>query len=160
MHSLGLQSGGLGLLRGFAPHKLSRPSIMDVFLFLHLVPMIAAVGLRPASPSRRAEVPRRRAGFSPPSGLVGISLCIRRVPVAVHLVKCGGVRPQLRPLYLVESGVLVVALGIASHGASTAWKKVYLNLMAASALYALESQAVNLGLANGSYYTEVSMTFR
>ena len=57
------------------------------------------------------------------------------------------------PSYMVESGVLVLVLGIAGRAASAGWKMVYLNLMAASALYALDSQAVNLGLTNGAYYT-------
>ena len=46
-----------------------------------------------------------------------------------------------------------LVLGIAARGASAGWKMVYLNLMAASALYALDSQAVNLGLTSGAYYT-------
>ncbi|MFZ0816343.1 MAG: ATP-binding protein, partial [Candidatus Sulfotelmatobacter sp.] len=57
------------------------------------------------------------------------------------------------PLYLVESGVLVLVLGIAAWKASAGWKMVYLNLMAASALYALASQSVNLALVRGGYYT-------
>ncbi len=57
------------------------------------------------------------------------------------------------PLYMFESGVLVLVLGISARGATAGWKMVYLNLMAASALYALGSQAVNLGLTNGHYYT-------
>jgi signal transduction histidine kinase len=57
------------------------------------------------------------------------------------------------PLYLGESGVLVLVLGIAALGASAGWKKVYLNLMAASAVYALGSEAVNQAITRGSYYT-------
>ena len=37
---------------------------------------------------------------------------------------------------------------------------VYLNLMAASALYALDSQVENLGITNGSYYTCLLYTSR
>ena len=57
------------------------------------------------------------------------------------------------PLYMFESGVLVLVLGIAARGASAGWRTVYINLMAASAIYALDSQAVNLGLTSGRYYT-------
>jgi signal transduction histidine kinase len=129
------------------------PSIMDVFLFLHLVPMIAAVGLRPH---------RHQGGQKFHVGALDFLLLVVWwvflyafvvFPSQYISLNVAEYDRNFGPLYLVESGVLVVALGIASHGASTAWKKVYLNLMAASALYALESQAVNLGLANGSYYT-------
>ena len=33
------------------------------------------------------------------------------------------------------------------------WKKVYLNLMAASGFYAVNSLGVNLAVTNGAYYT-------
>jgi signal transduction histidine kinase len=47
----------------------------------------------------------------------------------------------------------VFALGIAARGASAGWKMVYLNLMAASAVYALGSEAVNQAITRGAYYT-------
>jgi signal transduction histidine kinase len=129
------------------------PSIMDVFLFLHLVPMIAAVGLRP---HRRQGEQKFHVG-----ALDFLMLVVWWVFLYAFVVfpsqyvslNVAEYDQNFGPLYMVESGVLVVVLGIASRGASAAWKMVYLNLMAASALYALDSQAVNLGLANGAYYT-------
>ena len=64
-------------------------------------------------------------------------------------------------LYLVESGVLVLVLGIAARGASAGWKMLYLNLMAASALYAVDS----IGSKSAAHqrtilHAEVSTTFR
>jgi hypothetical protein len=56
-------------------------------------------------------------------------------------------------LYLIECAALVLVLGIAARGAPAGWKVLYLNLMAASALYALDSGAVNLSVTNGGYYT-------
>jgi len=129
------------------------PSIMDVFLFLHLVPMIAAVGLRP---HRSQDEQKFRVDT-----LDFLMLVVWWVFLYAFVVfpsqyvslNVAEYDQNFGPLYMVESGVLVLVLGIASRGASAAWKMVYLNLMAASALYALDSQAVNLGLANGSYYT-------
>ncbi len=129
------------------------PSIMDVFLFLHLVPMIAAVGLRPHRSDTGQKVRVGTLDFLMlvvwwvflyafvvfPSQYVSLN-------VAVYDRNFG-------PLYMFESGVLVLVLGIAARGASAGWKMVYLNLMAASALYALDSQAVNFGLTSGAYYT-------
>ncbi len=129
------------------------PSIMDVFLFLHLVPMIAAVGLRP----HRSEAGQKfRVG-----ALDFLMLVVWWVflyafvvfPSQYVALNVAEYDRNFGPLYMVESGVLVLVLGIASRGASTGWKMVYLNLMGASALYALDSQAVNLGLTTGSYYT-------
>ena len=127
------------------------PWFMDVFLFLHLVPMIAAVGLRP----HRAEE-KFRAGT-----LDFLLLLIWWVflyafvvfPAQYVSINVAEYDRTYVALYLVETGVLVLVLGIAARGASGGWKMVYLNLMAANALYALGSQAVNLALASGRYYS-------
>jgi signal transduction histidine kinase len=129
------------------------PSIMDVFLFLHLAPMIAAVGLRP----HRSDAGQRfRVG-----ALDFLMLVVWWVFLYAFVVfpsqyvslNVAEYDRNFGPLYMVESGVLVLVLGIAARGASAGWKMVYLNLMAASALYAVDSQAVTLGLTNGAYYT-------
>jgi signal transduction histidine kinase len=129
------------------------PSIMDVFLFLHLVPMIAAVGLRP----HRSEAGQKfRVGALDFLMLVFWWVFLYAFVVFPSQYVSLNVAEYDRnfgPLYMFESGVLVLVLGISARGASAGWKMVYLNLMVASALYALDSQAVNLGLTNGHYYT-------
>jgi signal transduction histidine kinase len=129
------------------------PSIMDVFLFLHLVPMIAAVGLRP----HRSEGEQKlRVGALDFLLLVVWWMFLYAFVVSPSQYVSLNVAQYDRtfgPLYTVESGMLVVVLGIAARGAFAGWKKVYLNLMAASALYALGSEAVDLATAHGGYYT-------
>ena len=129
------------------------PSIMDVFLFLHLVPMIAAVGLRP----HRSEAGQKiRVGTLDFLMLVVWWIFLYAFVVFPSQYVSLNVAEYDRnfgPLYMFESGVLVLVLGISARGATAGWKMVYLNLMAASAVYALGSQAVNLGLTNGHYYT-------
>jgi signal transduction histidine kinase len=129
------------------------PSFMDVFLFVHLVPMIAAVGLRP----HRSEGEQKfRVGT-----LDFLMLLVWWVFLYAFVVfpwqyvslNVAEYDKTFSPLYLVESGVLVLVLGIAAWKASAGWKMIYLNLMAASALYALASQWVNLALVHGGYYT-------
>jgi signal transduction histidine kinase len=129
------------------------PSFMDVFLFLHLLPMIAAVALRP----HRSEGDRRfRAGT-----LDFLLLAVWWVFLYAFVVfpsqylslNVAEYDANFVPLYLVESGVLVLMLGVASRGASGGWKGLYLNLMAAIGLYALSSQALNLAITNGAYYS-------
>jgi signal transduction histidine kinase len=128
-------------------------SFMDVFLFLHLVPMIAAIGLRP----HRIEGEQKFR----PGTLDFLLLLIWWVFLYAFVVfpsQYVSVSPILyrknfSSLYLVETGVLVLVLGIASRGASGGWRMVYLNLMAASTLYAIDSQGLSLALARGKYYT-------
>jgi signal transduction histidine kinase len=128
-------------------------SFMDVFLFLHLVPMIAAIGLRP----HRIEGEQKFR----PGTLDFLLLLIWWVFLYAFVVfpsQYVSVSPMLyrknfSSLYLVEAGVLVLVLGIAGRGASGGWRMVYLNLMAASTMYAVNSQGLSLALARGRYYT-------
>ncbi len=129
------------------------PSFMDVFLFLHPVPMIAAVGLRP---HRSAGEKKFGAGTLDFLMLLVWWLFLYAFIVFPSQYVSANVAEYDRnfgPLYLIECGVLVLVLGIAARGASVGWRRVYLNLMAASGVYALGSEAVNLALTKGAYYT-------
>jgi signal transduction histidine kinase len=128
-------------------------SFMDVFLFLHLIPMIAAVGLRP----HRSEGEQKfRLGT-----LDFLLLLIWWVflyafvvfPSQYMSVNAALYRKNFTSLYLVETGVLVLVLGIAGRGATGGWRKVYLNLMLASAVYAVGSLGLSMALSSGKYYT-------
>ncbi|HWW14112.1 MAG TPA: ATP-binding protein [Candidatus Dormibacteraeota bacterium] len=129
------------------------PSFVDLFLFLHLVPMIAAVGLRP----HRSEGEQKfRVG-----ALDFLLLLVWWVFLYAFVVfpwqyvslDVAQYDRSFGPLYSVESGMLVVVLGIAARGAVAGWKTVYLNLMAASALYALGSEATDIAITGGAYYS-------
>src|ERR1022692_4909209 len=129
------------------------PWFMDVILFLHLVPMIAAVGLRPHRAGTEQKLRGRTLDFLLllvwwvflyafvvfPSQYVSLNVA--------EYDRAYGV------LYLFESGVLMLGLGLAARGATAGWRVVYLNLMAASAFYAVASQAVNIVVTSGLYYT-------
>jgi signal transduction histidine kinase len=129
------------------------PSVADLFLFLHPVPMIAAVGLRP----HRAEGEQKfRVGM-----LDFLLLLVWWVFLYAFIVfpsqyvtpNVAAYDQSFGPLYSVESGMLVIVLGIAAGGALAGWKKIYLNLMAASGTYALGSAAVDQAISHGKYYT-------
>jgi signal transduction histidine kinase len=129
------------------------PWIMDVVLFLHLIPMIAVVGLRP----HRTEVEQKFGVGTLDFMLLLVwwvflyaFLVFPSQYVSVNLAEYDR---NYNSLYLIECAALVAVLGIAARGASAGWKILYLNLMAASALYALDSGAVNLSVTNGGYYT-------
>jgi signal transduction histidine kinase len=129
------------------------PWSMDIFLFLHLVPMIAAVGLRP----HRAEG-EQKFGVGTLDFLLLMIWWVFLYAFVVFpsqyvSVNVAEYDRNFGALYLVESGVLVLVLGGAARGAPFGWKKIYLNLMAASALYAIASQAVNVAVTSGVYYS-------
>ena len=129
------------------------PWSLDIFLFLHLVPMIAAVGLRP----HRAEGELKfRAGT-----LDFLLLMVWWIflyafvvfPSQYVSVNVAEYDRNFGALYLVESGVLILVLGGVARGAPRGWKEIYLNLMGAGASYAIASQAVNVAVTSGRYYS-------
>jgi len=126
---------------------------VDIFLFVHLIPMIAAVGLSPH---------RTRSHGKPNLGALDFLLLLIWwmflytfivSPSQYVSVNAEMYERNFATLYLVETGVLVLVLGIAGRAAKGAWRAVYLNLMAASALYALTSQGLSLAVDSGRYYS-------
>jgi signal transduction histidine kinase len=130
---------------------LPDPWSMDLFLFLHLIPMIAAVALRP----HRADAEQSfRAGTLDFLLLVVWWFFLYAFVVfPSQYVTVDAVRydRNFGALYLVENGVLILMLGIVAHRAASGWRRVYLNLMMANILYALAAQVVNF--AASGYYT-------
>ena len=129
------------------------PWFPDIYLFLHLVPMIAAAALRP----HRAEgKPKFRVGTLDFFLLLVWWIFLYAFvvfPSQYVSVNMPDYDRSFSTLYVLESGVLILVLGIAARGAQARWKTMYLNLMMASALYALASQGLNLAAANGNYST-------
>ncbi len=130
-----------------------RDWFMNVILFLHLVPMIAAVGLRP---HRSEREPRFRGGT-----LEFLLLLVWWLFLYAFIVfppQYVSADPTLygrnsAALYLVETGVLILVMGIAARGATGGWRLIYVNLMAASTLYALDSQGLSLAMDTANYYS-------
>ncbi len=129
------------------------PWSMDMFLFLHLIPMISALGLRPHR--SEAELKFRTGTLDFLLLLVWWVFLYAFVvfPSQYVNVDVAQYDRNYGSLYLVESGVLILMLGIVARRATAGWKRVYVNLMAASTLYALASQAVSVAASNGIYYT-------
>ena len=129
------------------------PWFMDVILFLHPIPMIAVVGLHRY---RAAGEEKFRIGTLDFLLLLAWWVFLYAFvvfPSQYVSLNMAVYDRNYNVLYLVECVVLVLVLGIAARGTSAGWRMVYLNLTAASALYAVDSGAVNLAMTNGAYYT-------
>jgi signal transduction histidine kinase len=137
----------------FRHSQVPEPLFTDLFLFLHLIPMIAAVGLRP---HRREGEQKFRVGTLDFFLLLlwwAFLYAFVVFPSQYLLVNVAQYDRNYSSLYLVETAVLVLTLGIAARGATAGWRAIYANLMAATAFYALDAQAVNLVAVNGKYYS-------
>jgi signal transduction histidine kinase len=125
----------------------------DVVLFLHIVPIMAAVALRPHQADEREGMLT--------SALDVLILLVWWVVVYAYFVFPDAyVVPNslvynLRwdILYLVE-GIMLIAISASAFFSSTgSWRELYGNIFFASILYTLASEAMNAAIARGSYRT-------
>jgi signal transduction histidine kinase len=125
----------------------------DVVLFLHVVPIMGAVAIRPN------EADQREGTLM--SGLNVLILLVWWVIVYAYFVfpqefvftdiPVYTLRWDL--LYLVENLVLIGISASAYFSATGAWRRFYANIFIASVLYTFASEALNAAIARGVYRT-------
>ena len=121
-------------------------SASDVTLFFHVVPLTAAVAMRPHVHQER---PRRYL-----NSLSFLLLLLWWVYLYAFLVlpfqylewNLGKYNPRFDTLYMAESLVLLLVLGAVLLRAQGAWRRIYRHLFIASALYAFSSQEANAAM--------------
>ncbi|MBV8892082.1 MAG: hypothetical protein JO266_08975 [Acidobacteria bacterium] len=127
--------------------------LLDIVLFLHMVPMIAAVALEP----HRNE-DERVARF----GSVDFSLLLiwwiflylfAVVPWQYAAPDRMAYNRNLNALYLIEKIVLLTSLAYGWMRSTHAWKTVFGHWFGATATYSLSSYVANLALARNTYYS-------
>ncbi len=125
----------------------------DIVLFLHVVPIMAAVSIRP----QEAE---KREGMLP-SALNVIILLVWWVAVYAFFVfpeeyivtNVAVYSPRWDLLYFVEGMMLIAASALAFFTSSGPWRRLYRNIFFATALYTFSSEAMNAAIARGTYKT-------
>ena len=132
---------------------LPEPCVGDVILFIHVVPFMAAVALRPHRPQED-----RKAVLD---GINFLMLLIWWVFLYAFIVfpdqyvnlNVAVYSRNYDLLYLLENLVLVFVLGMAATSTQSPWRKVYWNLFVASAIYTLGSEMINAAIARNQYYS-------
>lgn len=127
--------------------------LIDIVLFLHLVPMMAAVALQP---QRKAEERATRFGSLDFSLLLiwWIFLYLFAViPWQYASPDRIAYNHNLNALYLVEKIVLLIGLAVSWMRSSRAWKLVYGHWFGATLLYSLSSYVANWALGKKVYYS-------
>jgi len=125
----------------------------DVVLFLHLVPMMAAVSIRP----QRAD---GKEGMLP-SALNVIILLVWWVVVYAFVVfpeeyllrEVTAYTLRWDLLYLTEALILIAVSGWSYLTSSGSWRKLYGSILLATILYAIASENINAAIARGVYVT-------
>jgi signal transduction histidine kinase len=131
---------------------LPEPFMGDLILFIHVVPFMAAVALRPhQSEERKLYL----------STLNFLMLLVWWVflyafivfPDEYVVLNVALYSPHYDLLYLVENLAMLGVLGILAWKARGAWKEIYWNLFIASGLYTAGSMITNAAIARGQYHT-------
>lgn len=126
-------------------------SIADEVLFLHLVPMMAAVASLP-----HLHVPHSRQYRWKLNTLLIFGAWTFLYGFLVSPYKYFSFSPskygaRFDILYLVENLVLIVMLGAVTLRARPPWKMIYIHLLGASTLYAVSSAVANIAIDAGGY---------
>jgi signal transduction histidine kinase len=129
------------------------PFFGDALLFLHVVPFMAAVLLRP---HRTQEETRGSFGI-----LNTLMLLLWWVFIYGFVVFPEEYLSLNAPvytrsydlLYLIESLMFLGIAGVAAINAEGAWRRTYLQLFGGIALYTFNSQAMNAAIIRGTYYS-------
>ncbi len=131
---------------------LPEPFIGDIILFIHVVPFMAAIALRP----HQSE--EKKLYFSTLNFLMLLVWWLFLYAFIVFpdeyvILNVSLYSPHYDLLYLVENLAMLGVLGILAWNAKSSWKKIYWNLFVASGLYASSSMALNAAIARGQYHT-------
>ncbi len=132
---------------------LPDPFLGDIVLFLHVVPIMAAVAIRPRKADERE--------WMLPSTLNVLILVVWWVVVYAFCVfpeeyivtDVAAYTPRWDLLYLVEGVILIAVSSSAFFTSSGSWRVLYRNIFAASVLYTFASEAINSAIARGAYKT-------
>lgn len=128
------------------------PFIGDAILFVHVVPFMAAVALRPHLSDEK------KLYFSTLNFLMLLVWWVFLYAFIVFpdeyvVLNVAVYSPHYDLLYLVENLAFLGVLGILGWNARGAWKAIYWNLFVASGLYAVSSLALNAAITRGQYHT-------
>src|SRR5580700_3601262 len=132
-------------------HPLPDPFEGDIVLFLHVVPIMAAVAIRPHQADEREGML--------PSALNVLILLVWWVvvyaffvfPEEYVVINVAAYSPRWDLLYLIEGVILIAVSSSAFFTSSGPWRVLYRNIFAAAALYTFSSEAINAAITRGTY---------
>lgn len=129
------------------------PFVGDIVLFLHLVPMIAALAVLPHLPADERDERIRILDFSLLLTWWVFIYVYLVVPWQTVAVDEPAYSSNFNFAYLTEKLALLIALAILAYTASGGWRYLYGQLLAANALYASSSYVANWAIGHKSYYS-------
>ncbi|HEY6763520.1 MAG TPA: HAMP domain-containing sensor histidine kinase [Candidatus Sulfotelmatobacter sp.] len=129
------------------------PYFADIILFFHIVPMIAAAGWRPDEVRTEPSFHLSTVNFLMLLVWWIFLYAFVIVPHQFVVLNVLAYDKAYIPLYGVENVLLLTALSFAAFRSKGAWKKVYLNFLAAGALYSAGSKLLDQAVTTHAYYS-------
>ncbi len=137
----------------FLRREVPNPFVGDIILFLHLVPLMAAMAVRP-DVDRGPQ--RRRLGSLDFALLFCWWLYLYLfivIPWQYIALDTEAYGLSFDTLYFAEHLVVLAAVGIVWRCSTGKWRRIYSQLFLAATAYALASVAASIGIDFGRYYT-------
>jgi signal transduction histidine kinase len=125
----------------------------DIVLFLHFVPMMAALALRPQAPQDEYARRIRLLDFTLLMFWWAYLYVFAVMAWQYVVPNVAAYGANLNFLYLVEKIAFLVTLSVAWSSSKDGWKKFYGNLFGASLTYAASSYVANWALSRHVYYS-------
>ena len=133
--------------------EVPNPFIGDVVLFLHLVPMMAALALLPHLQEDERDARIRTLDFALLLIWWVFLYVYAVIPWQTVHVNETAYSNNFNATYLTEKLVLLFALVLLTYHAQGGWRHLYAQLLGASALYASSSYVANYAIGRQTYYS-------
>jgi signal transduction histidine kinase len=125
----------------------------DMILFLHIVPLMAALALRPHAPQDEYAARLRRLDFALLMVWWGYLYILIVIPWQYVVADVSAYNNNLNSLYLIEKLAFLGTLFWAWMRSKRGWRTFYAHLFGASLTYAAGSHVANWALNRHSYYS-------
>ncbi len=129
------------------------PFAGDVVLFLHLVPMIAALGVLPHLRGDERDERIRMLDFTLLMTWWIFIYVYLVIPWQTVRIDEAIYSSNFNFAYLTEKAVLLVSLTVLSYTAHGGWRHLYAHFFGATALYASSSYLANYAIGHKTYYS-------
>ncbi len=129
------------------------PFLGDIVLFLHLVPMIAALAILPHLHEDERDERIRLLDFTLLFTWWVFIYIYAVIPWQTVLVDEAAYSANFNFAYLTEKLVLLFTLAYLAYTAQGGWRELYGQLLGASALYASSSYVANYAIGHKIYYS-------
>ncbi|HXC44039.1 MAG TPA: histidine kinase dimerization/phospho-acceptor domain-containing protein, partial [Candidatus Dormibacteraeota bacterium] len=125
----------------------------DIILFLHIVPLMAALALRPHAPPDDYSARLRRLDFVLMLVWWIYLYVLIVIPWQYVFADVSAYNRNLNSVYLIEKLAFLTALVVAGLSSKGGWRVFYASLFGASLTYAASSYIANWALGRNIYYS-------